>query len=331
MIAKPFEIEKINFDKYYIILLHGDNEGAKNEVISKILSTSNKKASNYEEKQILESKDDFYNEILSRSLFDENKFLIIKRATNKIFSIIEDIYERNISGVFIIINANALDKKSKLRSLFEKRKNLLSIAFYPDSPKLLSNIGTKFFRNKNIKISQSSINLIANRSNGDREIFYNELEKIENYSLNKAKISINEIYKLTNLIENHNISELVNFCLAKNEKKTVNLLNENNFSNEDCVLITRTFLNRSKKVLLLSTEYEKNKDMELTISSAKPPVFWKDKEITREQIYKWKPENLKNLIYKLNEIELLIKKNINNSINIITNFILEQVSSSTNS
>ena len=331
MIAKPFEIEKINFDKYYIILLHGDNEGAKNEVISKILSTSNKKASNYEEKQILESKDDFYNEILSRSLFDENKFLIIKRATNKIFSIIEDIYERNISGVFIIINANALDKKSKLRSLFEKRKNLLSIAFYPDSPKLLSNIGTKFFRNKNIKISQSSINLIANRSNGDREIFYNELEKIENYSLNKAKISINEIYKLTNLIENHNISELVNFCLAKNEKKTVNLLNENNFSNEDCVLITRTFLNRSKKVLLLSTEYEKNKDMELTISSAKPPVFWKDKEITKEQIYKWKPENLKNLIYKLNEIELLIKKNINNSINIITNFILEQVSSSTNS
>ena len=215
--------------------------------------------------------------------------------------------------------------------MFEKRKNLLSIAFYPDSPKLLSNIGTKFFRNKNIKISQSSINLIANRSNGDRAIFYNELEKILNYSLNKSKISIDEVYKLTNLIENHNISELVNFCLAKDEKKTVNLLNENNFSNEDCILITRTFLNRSKKVLLLSTEYEKNKNMELTISSAKPPVFWKDKEITREQIYKWKPENLKNLIYKLNEIELLIKKNVHNSINIITNFILEQISSETNS
>ena len=331
MIAKSFEFEKINFDKYFLILLHGDNEGAKNELITKILSTNNKKASNYDEKQILENKDDFYNEILSRSLFDEDKFLIIKRATNKIFALIEDIYERDISGVFIIINSNALDKKSKLRNLFEKRKNLLSIAFYPDSPKILSNMGVKFFRNKNIKISQSSINLIANRSNGDRAIFYNELEKILNYSLNKSKISIDEVYKLTNLIENHNISELVNFCLAKDEKKTVNLLNENNFSNEDCILITRTFLNRSKKVLLLSTEYEKNKNMELTISSAKPPVFWKDKEITREQIYKWKPENLKNLIYKLNEIELLIKKNINNSINIITNFILEQVSSNTNS
>ena len=331
MIAKSFEIEKINFNKYSIILLHGDNEGAKNEVISKILSKNNKKASNYEEKQLLENKDDFYNEILSRSLFDEDKFLIIKRATNKIFNEIEDICERDISGVFIIINANALDKKSKLRNFFEKRKNLLSIAFYPDSPKILSNIGTKFFRDKNIQISQSGINLIASRSNGDRDIFYKELEKIENYSLNKAKISIDEVYKLTNLIENHNISELVNFCLAKNEKKTLNLLNENNFSSEDCVLITRAFLNKSKKVLLLSSEYEKNKNIELTISSAKPPVFWKDKEITKEQIYKWKPENLKNFIYKLNEIELLIKKNINNSINIITNFILEQVSSNTNS
>ena len=331
MIAKSFAIEKINFDKYYLILLHGDNEGAKNEVISKILSTSKKKVSNYEEKQILEDKDNFYNEILSKSLFDEDKFLLIKRATNKILTLIEDIYERNISGLFIIISTSALDKKSKLRNLFEKKENLLSIAFYPDSPKILSNIGTKFFRDKNIKISQSSINLIANRCNGDRGIFYNELEKIKNYSLNKTKISIEEIYKLTNLIENHNISELVNFCLAKDEKRTLNMLNENNFSNEDCVLITRTFLNRSKKVLLLSNEYEKNKNIELTISSAKPPVFWKDKEITKEQIYKWKPENLKNLIYKLNEIELLIKKNIDNSINIITNFILEQVSSNTNS
>jgi len=331
MIAKSFEIEKINLDKYFIILLHGDNEGAKKEVISKILSKSNKKASNYEEKQILENKDEFYNEILSKSLFDEDKFLIIRRATNKIFSEIEDIYKRNISGIFIIINASALDKKSKLRNFFEKTENLLSIAFYPDSPKILLNIGAKFFRDKNIKISQSSINLIVSRSNGDREIFYNELEKIENYSLNKAKVSIDEIYQLTNLVENQNISELINFCLAKDEKKTLNMLNENNFTNEDCILITRTFLNRSKKVLLLTSEYEKNKNIELTISSAKPPIFWKDKEITKEQIYKWKPENLKNLIYKLNEIELLIKKNINNSINIITNFILEQVSSNTNS
>ncbi len=330
MIAKPYEIEKIDFSKKNLILLHGDNEGAKKETISKILTIVKKKALNYEEKQILENKDEFYNEILSKSLFDDEKFLIIKRATNKILNVIEDIYQKNISGVYIVINASALEKKSKLRNLFEKKKDLLCLAYYPDTTQILANLGTKFFKDKKINISQSDINLIANRCNGDREIFFNELKKIEVYSLNKKQISRQEIAILTNLIENHDISELVNFCLAKNKRKTVNILNENNFSNEDCIIIARTFLSKSKKVLLLSSEYEKNKNIELTISSAKPPIFWKDKEITKEQISQWEPKKLKKLIYKLYEIELLIKKNINNSINIVTNFILEQVYSNTN-
>ena len=110
----------------------------------------------------------------------------------------------------------------------------------------------------------------------------------------------------------------------------MNILNENNFNNEDCILITRTFLNKSKKILKLSKEFKKNKNIELTISSAKPPIFWKDKEITKQQIYKMETKNIKKLIYKLNEIELNIKKNINNSIHLITNFILEQSSTKTN-
>ncbi len=330
MIAKPYEIEKIDFSIKKLILLHGDNEGAKKETISKVLAIIKKKASNYEEKQILENKDEFYNEILSKSLFDDDKFLIIKRATNKILNIIEDIYEKNISGVHIIINASALEKKSKLRNLFEKKKDLLCLAYYPDTVKELISLGTKFFRDKKINISHSDINLIANRCNGDREIFYNELKKVEVYSLNKKKVSTQEINILTNLAENHDISELVNFCLAKNKRKTLNILNENNFSNEDCIIIARTFLNKSKRVLLLSSEYEKNKNIELTIASAKPPIFWKDKEVTKEQISQWEPKKLKKLIYKLQEIELLIKKNINNSINIVTNFILDQVYSNTN-
>ena len=77
---------------------------------------------------------------------------------------------------------------------------------------------------------------------------------------------------------------------------------------------------------MLAKEYKQNKSIELTISSAKPPIFWKDKEIIKQQIYKWAPEDIKQLIYKLNETELVIKKNINNSVNIISDFILEQAS-----
>ena len=136
--------------------------------------------------------------------------------------------------------------------------------------------------------------------------------------------------KITNLIENHSVSELVDNCLAKNNKKIINILNENNFNNEDCMLITRSLLNKSKRMLQLVKEFENNKNIELTISSAKPPIFWKDKEITKQQIKYWKPESIKDLIYKLTDIELLIKKNVNNSINLITDFILEQSSSKSN-
>ena len=118
--------------------------------------------------------------------------------------------------------------------------------------------------------------------------------------------------------------------MAKNKKRILSILNENNFSNDDCIIITRSFIIKAKKLLTLSTSYETNKNIDLTISSAKPPIFWKEKEITKQQIYKWKPKNIKLLIYKLSEIELQIKKNINNSINLITDFILSQTSSETN-
>ena len=158
----------------------------------------------------------------------------------------------------------------------------------------------------------------------------NELDKIKYFTLGNKKIKTEDILKLINLAEDHSISELIDNCLAKNNKKTINILNENNLSNEDCILITRIFLNKSKKIYNLCSEFKKNKNIELTISTAKPPIFWKDKEITKKQIYEWTPEDIKKLIFKLNEIELQIKKNIDNSINVITDFIINQSVSKTN-
>ena len=150
-------------------------------------------------------------------------------------------------------------------------------------------------------------------------------------TLNGKKINTESISKLINLSENHSISELIDNCLAQNKKKIISILNENNFSNEDCIMITRSFMMKAKKLLALSKTFETNKNIDLTISSAKPPIFWKEKEITKQQIYKWKPKNIKQLIYALSETELLIKKNINNSINLITDFILSQSSTEANS
>ena len=329
MIIKSFEINKINFDQNKLVLFYGKNEGFKNEATNNLIKDKDE-ITKYEEKEVLENINDFIESILSKSLFESEKIIIIKRVTDKILKIIDEIDSKNIKDIKIILNADNLEKKSKLRSLFEKDKKYICVPFYPDTDQTLSKLTFNFLKKKNISISQSNINLIVNKCNGDRETLLNELNKIEYFSKNGKKITAENIAKLTNLIENHGISELIDNCLAKNKKKIVNILNENNFNNDDCILITRTFLNKAKKILKLSSEFQNNKNIDLTISSAKPPIFWKDKEITKQQIYKWTPENIKQLIYKLSEIELLIKKNINNSINLITDFILYQASSNTN-
>ena len=329
MIIKSYETNKINFEKNKFVLFYGKNEGFKNEVTNNLIKNKDNIVK-YEEKEILENINDFIESILSKSLFESEKIIIIKRVTDKILKIIDEIDSKNFEDIKIIFNADNLEKKSKLRSLFEKDKKYICVPFYPDTDQTLSKLTYNFFKKKNILISPSNINLIVNKCNGDREILLNELNKIEYYSKNGKKITTESIAKLTNLIENHGTSELIDNCLAKNKKKIVNILNENNFNNEDCILITRTFLNKAKKILILSNEFQNNKNIDLTISSAKPPIFWKDKEIVKQQIYEWTPENIKKLIYKLSEIELLIKKNINNSINLITDFILNEASSSTN-
>ena len=325
MILKSYEINKINQNINHFILFYGKNEGLKNEALN-ILVKNKKNISNYEEKEILDNENVFIENILSKSLFEEEKIIVIKRATDKILKIIEILHLKNLDDTSIIINSDNLEKKSKLRSFFEKDKKLVCVPFYPDNDQTLSKLSYNFLREKKISISSSNINLIVNKCSGDRETLVNELQKIELFSKNGKQINSENISKLINLSENHNISELVDNCLAQNKQKIMRILNENNFSNEDCIMIVRSFLIKSKKLLALSEAFETNKNIDLTISSAKPPIFWKEKEVTKQQIYKWKPKNIKKLIYKLSETELQIKKNINNSINLITDFILNQSS-----
>ena len=328
MIVKHFEIRKINSTLNKVILLYGKNDGLKDEATD-FLIKKDTVVSVYEESRILDDPESFIESLKSKSLFGEKKTIIIKRASDKILKIIDELNEEEIDDI-LIINSENLEKKSKLRIFFEKHKNYICVAFYPDNNETLLKLANNFFHKRKILISNENLNQIVNKSSGNRKNLIGELEKIDLFCANRKKIDSEHINKLINLSENHNISELIDHCLAKNEKKILNILNENNFNNEDCILITRIFLNKAKRILKLSSDYSKNNNINLTISSAKPPIFWKDKEITKQQIYKWTPKNIKKLIFKLNDLELKIKKNVNNSINIILDFILEQTTSMTN-
>ena len=324
MILKTFESKKINLDINKIVLFYGQNEGHKKEEISKLLiANKNREIIKYSENEILENSENLYNHILSESLFSQKKIIIVNRASDKILKIIEYLNEKSFSDVFIIINAKNLEKKSKLRSFFEKSKEFITIAFYPDNNQTLAKNAALFFNENKIPMSQENLNLVISKCSGDRGILENDLNKIKLFSLNKKKISTDELIKLISLIENHNISELIDNCLAKNKNKTIAILNENRLSNDDCIIITRTFLIKLKRLLRLCESYQENKNLESTILHAKPPIFWKEKEIVKQQIKSWSLVQIKKSIYEINNIEMEIKKNSSNSLNIITNFILQ--------
>tara|TARA_B110000977_G_scaffold47560_1_gene64676 strand:- start:44 stop:1039 length:996 start_codon:yes stop_codon:yes gene_type:complete len=323
MILKSFEINKIQINNYKFYLFYGDNDGLKEEIIKNLFEKNYlNKTHRYEEKEILDNSANFFDTILTKSFFDNEKLIIINRTSDKIKSVMEELINKNPEDIQFILNSKNLEKKSILRKLFEKEKNIVCVPFYEDNNQTLNSIINKFLRDKKIPISQQLINVLIERSRGDRKNLNNELQKIENFSLDKKSITLQEIIKLTNLADNYSASELVDHSLAKNTRRTVTILNENNYSDEDNIIIIRTLLTKLKRLIKIHNLVDEKSNIEQAISSFKPPIFWKDKPLVTQQIRAWKKDHLKNLIYKTNEIELLIKKNSNISKNILSDFII---------
>ena len=323
MILKSFELNKLKLNNHNFYLFYGDNEGLKEEIIKDLFEKKYAdKIHRYEEKEILGNIDNFFNTVLTKSFFDNEKLIIINRVTDKIKEIVEDLIEKNPQDIQFILNSKNLEKRSILRKFFEKEKNNICVPFYEDNNQTLNSIISQFFRNKKIPISQQLINILIERSRGDRKNLNNELTKIENFSLNKKNINLQEIVKLTNLAENYSASELIDHSLAKNTRKTITILNENNFSDEDNIIIIRTLLAKLKKLVKIYELIDEKKNIDQAITLIKPPIFWKDKPLVIKQIGSWGKKELENLIFETNQIEFLIKKNSGIAKNILSDFII---------
>ena len=323
MILKLIELNKLKLENYTFYLFYGDNEGLKEETIRNFFEKKyQNKIHRYEEKEILDNINNFYNTVLTKSFFDNEKLIIISRVSDKVRAIIEELIEKKPDDIRFILNSKNLEKKSNLRKLFEKEKSIICIPFYEDNNQTLNSIVSEFFRNKKIPISQQLINILIERCRGDRKNLNNELQKIEGFSLNKKSITSEEIIKLTNLADNYSASELIDHSLAKNTRKTVTILNENNYSDEDNIIIIRTLLTKLKRLVKIYELVDEKNNIDQAVASFKPPIFWKDKPLVTQQMLSWKKNQLENLIYESNEIELLIKKNSSVAKNILSDFIV---------
>ena len=330
MIVKNYESKKIDIKLNKFFLLNGDNDGAKEDFIKSILKEKYVNSEIYFENEILNNLENFYSSISTKSFFDDEKIIIIKKSTNKILNLVEEIREKSFKDLILILNADLLDKKSKLRNFFEKEKETICVAFYADTHQTLNIIANNFLRDIKLSLSQQSINLIIEKSNGSRQHLQNELEKINSLSLTNKKIEINQIMKITNLGNQNTISELIDLCLIKNKVKMIKMLNENNFTGDDSILILRSLLNKTKRLFNLSKNYQVNRNIDSLVLSYKPTIFWKEKDLVKQQIKIWSLINIKKLISQISTIEQLVKQTPLQSKNILSDFLLK-ISAKTNS
>ncbi|MAR57412.1 MAG: DNA polymerase III subunit delta [Rickettsiales bacterium] len=325
MIIKSFQLNDIKKTNSNYFLLYGKNEGQKDEIIKECFFANFKgEIINYDESQILDNKDIFFETCMNESLFEDKKIIHISRVTSKIYEIIKELISKDIANKKIILNSDLLEKRSKLRQLFETEKDLVCVAVYEDNNVSLFKIANEYFKKNNISISSENINLIIENCSGDRRNLKNEMNKIYNFCSNKNKITRGEILKLINSHENNNFFDLVDYCLAKNNKKVVSIINSNIFNKNDSIIIIRSFLSRLKRLIYLKKLFLEIGDIKETVNKFKPAIFWKDKDIAQQQMKNWSYDEVYQMLSEINAIEINYKKNYELSHNLIFDFIFSK-------
>ena len=323
MIIKSYNLSEIKNNQSNFYLFYGENEGHKEEVINTIFLKGFKgELIKYDENQVLEYRNTFFEVCLNESLFEDKKIIIISRVTQKLYEIINELSNKKLNNKKIILKSSSLEKKSKFRQLFEKSNELVCVAFYQDNSSSLFKIANDFFRLNKISISSENINLIVEKCAGDRKNLQNEMNKILNFCFNKNKINQNEILKLINLYEDENYFELIDGCLSKNHKTVSAIINSSNYRKEDGILLIRLFISRIKRLIELKKLQKQFKNSKETINNFKPPIFWKDKEIVQKQVEIWSSPKIYELLDKVNNLEIILKKNANLSNNLVYDLLL---------
>jgi len=330
MIIKSYEVSKNskNFLKYNFFLLYGENIGLKKDIRDIIKIAIKQKDDKIEilslyEREILDNDENFYNFVYSGSLFSNKKILIILEATDKIIKKISNVYDKYSTQIFLIIFSEILEKKSKLRIFFEKSKKTICIPCYLDSEKDLEIIAQSEFRKNNILLSREAINLLIEKSNSDRNNLINEIEKIKSYSLNKKNLQLNEIKSLINFSGDYKSEILINECLCGNILQYKKIISELYINTFNQILLLRILSNKAQRLFKIKEQENKSNNLDSLINIYKPAVFWKEKPLIKKQLSIWNIDELKKLINRINNTELLCKKKPHISKVIFFNFFLE--------
>ena len=316
MILKSYEIEKnvLKVIKNNFFLIYGENNGLKKDVKELIKTTIKEKNPNTEnlsfyEDEIIKNEEQFYNSIYSGSLFGEKKIITIIISTEKIFKIIENILNKYPKDIYFLIIGELLEKKSKLRSFFEKNNQTLCVPCYLDSAKDLENIAINELKKNNTNLSKQIINLLVEQSNYDRNNLRNELNKIILFASNKKNLELEEIKSIINFSGEYKSETFINECLCGNIMQFKKILSEIYTNTINQVLVFRILNSKINRLINMKKDEEKYGNLDNLLNSSKPPIFWKEKPLVKKQLNIWNYKDLNKISFQINDIEILCKKN----------------------
>lgn len=306
MIYKSYKVEEnLEILKNNIILFYGDNKGLIDEFKENIKKNNKSaKINNFEQDKILKNPNEFYEEINNISLFEDRKVFLITDITDKILETVQYLLSKKKQHK-IFLFADKLNKKSILRSLFEKENKLDVIPCYPDDNVTIKKLVLKKLNNfKGINVNVQ--NLIADHCNKDRIKLNNEISKILNFFLDK-EIRIEQLKELLNLKEGEDFNVLSNYAINGDKNFTNEFLNSTFLDEEKSIFYT-TIINQRLNKLKMVTE-DMDLSLEKKIEKLKPPIFWKDKPDFINQAKKWNIEKINKALERSFQTEVKIKSN----------------------
>ena len=310
MIIKSYIVEQdvSVLNKFKAFLFYGVNDGVKDDVKHQLKQINkNQEIIIFFENEILKNRNILYENIINESLFSEKKIIFIQFATDKILNEIIESLEKKSVDTKIVIIADNLDRKSKLRTLFEKEKKLAVFACYQDNDRsLIDYINKELAGYKGV--TGELVNMMISNSGYNRKIIQNELLKIKNFFLEKI-IKKNQLLEILNIKNDIGFDEIRDNALIGRKNKINKLLSETSILNEESFFYINNLNYRVLKLIEIKKMNEVFNSYEQTLEKIKPPIFWKDKSIYLEQLKKWNLEKLNRAADKIGETEVLIRKN----------------------
>ena len=309
-------------EKTKSILFYGENLGLK-KFFKKFIIENNKnsKAVSFLQDEILSNTNLLFNELNNLSLFEDKKIIFIDNVNDKILKVLEEHLD-GVPNFQLFIFGQILDKKSKLRSYYEKSNIYGLVPCYEDSVITIQKIIQDELKNYQ-GVSSVNINIILEACGNDRVKVYNEIDKIKSFFEDK-KITTNNLSRLLNSPRVDDFNELKDVVIKGNKHETNKLLTSTIIDQDRAVYYLSLINQRFYKIIDIIKAKRERSIIE-TVNNIKPPVFWKDKQNIVDQVKMWNLKKIQIILKKIFDLEIILKSSSNINKNLLIKKLLIDV------